>query len=505
MTSTPQGPARSRWLLPVGAAAAVALVVAVVGVVAGVGGSKGPAQPPVLHLTNVAGGSVGLSVSPAAGASDKGGSPVNGGAPVSGARGSGWGLAGTLPKGPSTGRVYLLPAAPTTRAFVSTLAGALGMSGAPQHLKGGWYVVSGTTELSVSELAGGHWTYTNHRCIAGPVLDPQVGTACAVAKSSPPILAPVKPDVSGAPVPAPAPGAPGGSKGGNPPPTPGSPTRGVGPVPSPILGPVPTPVPQPIPVSENVARRLARPVLEAVGVNPAAAKVDTQGGQRNVVFSPAVRGSTVLGVDTLVSIDERSQLVDASGWLATPTAGATYPLISARQAYDQLLRQPQPMMALDMPCRIVPGTQGCAPIPDRVVTGATLGLTQAYGTDRGILLVPAWLFHVRGGQSTPVAVVAVQRAFLGQPEPPSPIGGPTLGGEPGSVGGGSGSAGSQPGSAGSGPGSVGGGSGSVGSGSGSVGGGVAPNRSTEATGVPTQLEQGGPATAPGTKRVPPPR
>ena len=417
---------------------------------------------------------------------------------MSGARGSGWRLAGTLPNGPSTGGVYLLPAAPTTRSFVSTLAGALGMKGAPEHLKGGWYVVSGTTELSVSELAGGHWTYTNHGCIAGPVLDPQVGTACAVARSSPPILAPVKPDVSGAPVPAPAPDVPGGSKGGNPPPTPGSPTRGVGPVPSPILGPVPTPVPQPIPVSENVARRLARPVLEAVGVNPAAAKVDTQGGQRNVVFSPAVRGSTVLGVDTLVSIDERGQLVDASGWLATPTAGATYPLISARQAYDQLLRQPQPMMALAMPCQILPGKADCAPIPDRVVTGATLGLTQAYGTDRGILLVPAWLFHVRGGQSTPVAVVAVQRAFLGQPEPPSPIGGSIVGGQPGSAGGGSGSAGSGPGSAGSQP-------GSVGSGPGSVGGGVAPNGSAEATGAPTQLERGGPATVPGTKPVPPPR
>lgn len=75
-----------------------------------------------------------------------------------------------------------------------------------------------------------------------------------------------------------------------------------------------------------------------------------------------------------------------------------------------------------MPCRVVVGVQGCAPTPDQVVTGATLGLTQAYTTDRGILLVPAWLFQVRG-ESTPVAVGAVQQAFLGQPKPPSP-GGP---------------------------------------------------------------------------------
>jgi len=359
---------------------------------------------------------VGLPASAAAGVSDKSGTSGKGGAPVSGARGSGWRLEGTLPTGPSTGRVYLLPAGASTRSFVSTLARTLAMSGEPQHLKDGWYLVSGTTELSVSELAGRHWTYSNHGCVAGPVLDPQTGVACAVAK----------------------------------------------PLPS-------TPVAQPIPVAENVARRLARPVLEAVGVNPDAARVDTEGGQQSVVLVPKVGGSTVVGLETRVSVDEQGQVVDASGWLATPTAAAAYPLISARQGYDQLLQQPQPMMALGMPCRIVPGTQGCAPIPDRVVTGATLGLTQAYSTDRGILLVPAWLFHVRG-QSTPVAVVAVQRSFLGQPEQPAPGGGPTIGGQPGRVG-------SEPGS---------------------VGGGSAPNGSTEVTGAPTQVEQGGPAMAPAT-------
>jgi hypothetical protein len=415
MTSTPQAPARSRWLLPAGAAAAVAVLVAVVAIVSAVNGN-GPAQPPVLHLASVAGGSVGLPASAAAGVSDKSGTSGKGGAPVSGARGSGWRLEGTLPTGPSTGRVYLLPAGASTRSFVSTLARALGMSGEPQHLKDGWYLVSGTTELSVSELAGRHWTYSNHGCIAGSVLDPQTGVACAVAK----------------------------------------------PLPS-------TPVAQPIPVAENVARRLARPVLEAIGVNPDAARVDTEGGQQSVVLVPEVGGSTVVGLETRVSVDEQGQVVDGSGWLATPTAAAAYPLISARQGYDQLLQQPQPMMALGMPCRIVPGTQGCAPIPDRVVTGATLGLTQAYGTDRGILLVPAWLFHVRG-QSTPVAVVAVQRSFLGQPEQPAPGGGPTIGGQPGRVG-------SEPGS---------------------VGGGGAPNGSTEVTGAPTQVEQGGPAMAPAT-------
>lgn len=398
MSTLPHVSARARWLMPM-----VAVVVAVVVVVSGVG-RNGPSHPPVLHLTSVAGGSLGLSARPAAGVSNKGGDP--GGR----ASGSGWQLVGTLPAGPSSGRVHLLPARVTTRAVVSALARALGMSGEPQHLKSGWYVVSGTTELSVSELAGRHWTYSNHGCVAEPVLDPQTGTACAVAKSAPPIQA--MPDTSGTP----------GGSGLNPAPTATS----------------PAPIAEPQPVPENVARSVARPVLEAVGVNPDAARVDTAGGQRSVVFSPEVAGSTVLGLETRVSVDERGQIVDTNGWLAIPTAAATYPLISARQGYDQLRQQPQPLMELGMaPCRIVPGTSGCAPTPDRVVTGATLGLTLAYNTDRGILLVPAWLFHLRG-ESTPLAVVAVDRAFLGEPAQPAPGGEPSIGSEPGRIGGGGG-------------------------------------------------------------------
>lgn len=424
MSTLRQGSARSRRMLPVVAAATVvAVVVAVVLVVSAVRGGNGPTRPPVLRLTSLASGSLGLPAHSAAGGSGKGGTSS------SNPSGSGWRLEGTLPDGPSAARVHLLPAGPATRAFVSALARALGMSGEPQHLNGGWYLVSGTTELSVSELAGRHWTYSNHGCIAGPVLDPQMGTACAVAKSAPPI--PVTPASSGVKSPSTA------------------------------LSPVPVAEPQPVP--ENIARSVARPVLEAVGVNPDAARVETAGGQRSVVFSPEVAGATVLGLETRVAVDEHAQIVDATGWLATPTAGATYPLVNARQAYDQLRQQPQPLMELGIPCRIVPGTPGCAPTPDRVVTGATLGLTQAYSTDRGILLVPAWLFQVRGEQ-TPIGVVAVERAFLGEPEQPSPGGQPTAGSEPGGTGGGSGT-----------------------------------NGSTQNAGAPTPVEPSGLATAPATK------
>jgi hypothetical protein len=423
--------ARSRLLLPIGAAAVVAVVVlAVIVVVSVVRSGNVTTQPPVLHLTSVAIGSAGLPAQSAAGISNKGGAPDRS------PGGSGWRLEGTLPGGPSSGRVNILPAGAATRAFVSALARALGMSGEPQHLTGGWYLVSGTTELSVSELAGRHWTFSNHGCIAGPVLDPANGTACAVATSVPPL--PVTSNAGAAP----------GSISVNPPPAAAPPVT-VAPA---------SPVPQ------NVARRLAGPVLQAVGVNPDAGRVDTEGDGRSVVFSPEVAGSTVVGLETRVSVDGHGQIVDASGWLATPTQGPAYPLISARQAYDQLLAQPQPMMGLAMaPCRIIPGTSGCAPTPDRVVTGATLGLTQAYSTDRGVLLVPAWLFQVRG-ETTPVAVVAVEPAFLGVPDQPSAGGGLTTGTEPGSIGGASGT-----------------------------------NGSTMNPGPPTRVEPGGPATAQATK------
>jgi hypothetical protein len=398
MSLSPQASARSRWLLPVVAAAVVAAVlVAVLVVVSAVHGRNGATAPPVLHLAGITAGSVDQPIQPAAGASDKSGPPR------SITNGAGWRLEGTLPNGSSSGRVHRLPGGTTTGAFVTVLARALGMKGEPKHLSGGWYFLSGTTELSVSELAGRHWTYSNHGCIAGPVLDPQTGTACAVAQSAPPI-----PPAAGAN------GAPGGT-GFSPPPT-ASP---------------------PVPVPENIARSLARPVFEAVGVNPEAARVDTVGGQRSIVFSPQMAGLTVVGLETRVSVDQQGEIVDASGWLATPTASAMYPLISARQAFDQLRQQPQPMMALGMPCRSISGRPGCGPTPHRVVTGATLGLTQAYSSNRGILLVPAWLFQVRG-EPTPVAVVAVEAAFLGEPEQPSPKGKPTAGNQPGSIGGGGG-------------------------------------------------------------------
>ena len=404
MSPLPQTSGRARWLLPLLSAAAVGtVVVAMIGVSALRTGT-GSTTPPMLRLANLGAGSGVRRVPfglPAQSAAD---SPESSGGGLTNIRSSGWRLQGTLPQGPSSGQVHLLLAGQQTRAFVSALGRALGMTGQPQHLAGGWYLVSGSTELSVSESPGGHWVYSNHGCIAGPVLDPAAGAGCAVANSVPPL-----PTEPGAPGARSAPAA-GGIK---------APTTMSSPV------PVPTPVP------ENIARSIARPVLTAVGINADTAQTQTASGQTSVTFSPTVTGLSVLGLESSVSIDEHGRIVDASGWLATSTTGPTYPLISAPQAYNQLLHQPQPMMALAMPCRIVAGTQGCLPAPDRVVTGATLGLMQDSTTDQAILLVRAWLFHLRG-EPTPMAIVAIDGAYLVDS---GPI--PT-GSGPASVGGGSG-------------------------------------------------------------------
>jgi hypothetical protein len=77
--------------------------------------------------------------------------------------------------------------------------------------------------------------------------------------------------------------------------------------------------------------------------------------------------------------------------------------------------------------------------------------------------VPAWLFQVRG-EPTPVAVVAVEAAFLGVPQQPFAGSAATTGSQPGRIGGGSGT-----------------------------------NAGTGNTGAPTQLKPSGPTTGPATK------
>jgi hypothetical protein len=111
--------------------------------------------------------------------------------------------------------------------------------------------------------------------------------------------------------------------------------------------------------------------------------------------------------------DRQVRLTSASGWVGGATRGAVYPLISARRAFDELQRQPRPMIAM-CPVR-TDGKPGCAPIPTPAVTGVTIGLALRHDGDRP-LLVPAWLFTLAGG-GDPEAVVAVDPRYLATPSP----------------------------------------------------------------------------------------
>jgi hypothetical protein len=198
-----------------------------------------------------------------------------------------------------------------------------------------------------------------------------------------------------------------------------------------VSTPVPSPVPAPQPVSADDAARAARPILEAVDLDPGTARVQSAGDQRDVVVRPRVDGLTVVGLDTRVTVGPDGDITDAAGWLATPTPGPDYPVITAQAAFERLHDQPRPLMA-EMPCQVPVGATDCPAPPDRIVRGAQLGLTLGYESGGALLLVPAWLFDVRG-QEDPAVVVAVEPDYLGQPDAT------TGGSAPGSTGGSTGS------------------------------------------------------------------
>ena len=108
-----------------------------------------------------------------------------------------------------------------------------------------------------------------------------------------------------------------------------------------------------------------------------------------------------------------TRVTSASGWLGGSRAGATYPVISARAAWQQLLHTPmiRPMMACPEP---MPG--GSDPLicgGPITVTGARFGLSLHEENGRP-LLVPSWLFDVHGSDNA-LSVVAVAPRYLAAP------------------------------------------------------------------------------------------
>ncbi|MDA8434724.1 MAG: hypothetical protein M0Z98_01910 [Actinomycetales bacterium] len=293
-------------------------------------------------------------------------------------------LEGTLPSGPASATILRYADSPVPAADVAALATALGVLGTPVRHAHGWEVTSRAGTVRVRD-GGTAWSFARgtSQCPAYAVdIDNPNGAASAVG------CAVLEPSTA--------------SRGVTTPPT----------------------------VTDAAALAAARPVLAAAGLAAAPARVLPGTGPRTVVVDPVVDGAPTSGVRTAVEVGSTGVL-GAIGVLAVPAPGPAYPVITAAAALDLLRARPQPEIAIACARDAV-----CPGLGPHVVTGATLGRTMAYDGD-SVVLVPAWLFTIRGSDD-PVAVVAVERRYLADA---APDGGATASAVPGSSGVSSGSSG----------------------------------------------------------------
>lgn len=386
-------------IAPLLAAAAVAVTIGAVSLAAVRTRPPGtpPGKPPALQLPDDS--TAGTPGGPA--------EPTT--ATPAGAAGGGFRLVGPLPvDAVRTAAIYRLPAGAASQADVARLASALGLTGRPERASTSWRLRDGLRFLSVSDASGRPWQLVSGRNVCGTVagapsaggsslptaelgdggalscieIPPQPGpVASLIAPApSPPTAKPVVP-----PAPPSKPVVP--------------PVEDSSPLPSSPLGPPPGP---PSPATEAAARAL----LDRLGVGGGAVRITGTGASAEAIADPPAQGQPTTGWSTVLRLRADGALDSAHGWLATPVAGPDYPVISATAAYDRLLRQPR---RLGMPCRVEASSEGCGAVPDQEVTGARRGLTlsssAASGADTRVL-VPAWLFTVRGN-SQPLPVVAV--------------------------------------------------------------------------------------------------
>jgi hypothetical protein len=408
-----------RFMIPAATAAAVLAVVAGTAVVRNgtddetATRSAGRRLPPLLMPGRGGEGSAGMAV----GAPD---------APVG--AGGRYILRGALPETPKDAQAYRVPWREATREHAVTVARALGMSGEPVRTEGGWTLVADGRTLLVSDGPGVPWNvYAGNAACASddPARSAPAGAEPAVE------IDPAKPR-PGTPIPVEPCGGPGGVV--------SAPGVAVAPCPDgrqptdsepgkePQLQrmpcdqvPQPKRPPQP---SKDDALSVANDVLARLGATRDSELSFTDGWIGvTVIATPRVDGLTVFGWQTYLTVDAKRRVVGGNGWLIEPVKADRYPVISARQAFDSLPEMPRVLM-----CEQVKGEDGCAPTPDIVVTGASLGLLQVQSTEpRGdAYLLPAWTFTVeRDSQGIPV--VAVPERFWAepapQPKPPEPPGG----------------------------------------------------------------------------------
>ena len=347
-------------------------------------------------------------------------------------------LRGTLPTGPSSAKVYRFGDAAVDGSDVATLATVLGVTATPVRHPHGWDVATKAGEVRVRD-DGSAWSFSRGTS-ACPSYAADIDDVGAVSMSGCAVAVPPSTSTGGAVATGPAAGVgpcPGPS-------APGTPQTSCTTTEPSTTATTPATVAAP---TDPAALGAAGPVLSAAGLDPAQARVlaGTDGYPvRTVVLDPTVDGLRTSGDRTVVDVDTDGVL-GATGVLATPTAGDSYPIVTAAAALDLLRAMPQPEIAIAC-------VQGkvCPGIGPKPVTGAVLGLSMAYDAGAPVL-VPAWLFTVTGSDE-PVAVVAVEQKYLADPtQGPNPVGsGPDASSapNPGSSGGGSDSSPGSPGGSG---------------------------------------------------------
>jgi hypothetical protein len=348
----------NKIIAPLATVAGVAAIAVTASLVVGSGGSSANGKPKVLHLANGA-------EAPAAAAA-KGGS-------------SDYLLTGTLPTStPDDAPVWRLDRT-ADEATVKALADAL-HAGQP--------VRSGSTWRAGTLLVRGlSWTWSP--CGADSSVSSDGTTSCTA------VAAPGTSSGSGS-----APSSGSGSGGG----------IAIDPAP-----PADQPVAPP-PLPEGKVRDAAKSVFDAVGLDVSKAKVDSGSYGGSAALDPTVNGLATSGVATRVDVDAKTAIMSASGILSDPDRGDTYPLISAQDAYHAL-----PMLAHPDICQIAPDGTSCLEPARTEITGAHLGLSLQRLADGDDLLVPSWLFDVKGS-TQPIAGVALTQQYLAHDNPEPAIG-----------------------------------------------------------------------------------
>ncbi len=382
------------------AAAAAVLGLGAVGCGSQVAATAGHPAPKKLSLAGTA------APGPTAGAASPPAMPMPGPAGL-----PGWlhvELAGTLPaSGPAHGAVRNLPGGTAPLATVRALATALRLTGSPRRVGAEWRV-TGTGTLVVTDGPGVRWMYVASplaiRCLAPIIRVPPAHSAAGVSGAGTGV-----PAGSGAGT---AVGSVAGKAGA------ANPTSGVTacPMKPGQLEPAePLPTPTAGAPSGQAAEAAAAPVLRAAAVAGAPLRVTTIGSFTFVSADPAVDGLATAGFATTVGVGPGERITQASGWLSRPAAGAVYPLIGAKQAFDRLKSSSRPTAGSHPPevmCPLNPdvlcGRAG--PIRLVLVTGATYGLALRYDEGRP-MLVPSWLFSIAGSDLR-VPEVAVDPRYL---------------------------------------------------------------------------------------------